>query len=293
MLESSSTLGVAKQSQQRSLRVSRIMQESDLSIMKLNQGSLVVRPRGVVSGYLVVTEFSSVYVPFKGRPEQIRLRLSDDVRKGTIFMAQRTTQGLVLEDVMVWKGDLVWLHKTFPDRWSLLRQFFATHVVLDPVLQRLSVKPVSFSTAPPAFDVKSVLEWIPHGAGQRRLLFVPNGEPTVTPVSTVATVTIPTNTMTYAPNKVEESELLDEIAVEPVTEVTVEPPVSSKIILAKRDISGPDVFQLWRGTEALGMALIRTMAVSKAMRLHKGEDIPVEAIFNGKFKKWEIMSVRS
>jgi len=217
-------------------------------------------------------------------------------------MVQRTPQGLVLEDVMVWKGDLVWLHKSFPDRWSLLRQFFATHIVLDPALQRLSVKPVSFSTAP-AFDVKSVLEWVPHGAGQRRLLFIPNGgeEPNVgTAIPAIPAAipdAIPAATTTTAAIPVDESELLIEeehevTEVTEVTEVIAIPTITNTSIIAKRDISGPDVFQLWRGKEALGMALIRTMAISKALRLHKGEDIPVEAIFNGKFKKWEIINVR-
>jgi hypothetical protein len=39
------------------------------------------------------------------------------------------------------------------------------------------------------------------------------------------------------------------------------------------------------------MALIRTMAISKALRIAKGEEISVEAVFNGKFNKWEIINV--
>jgi hypothetical protein len=41
------------------------------------------------------------------------------------------------------------------------------------------------------------------------------------------------------------------------------------------------------------MALIRTMAISKALRLAKGEEIPVEAVLNNKFHKWEIINVPS
>jgi hypothetical protein len=282
MLES--TLGVAR-GQIRPLRVSRIMQESDLSIIKSYQGSLVVRPRGVMSGFLVIQEFHAIYIPFKGRPEQIRLRLSDDMRKGTIFMAQRTQQGMVLEDVLVWKGELVWTSKTFPDRWSMLKDFFTNHLVIDSVLQRISIKPVVLVTtiAVPAFEPKSVLEWIPHAPGQRRLLFVPNGEP--------EQVQAPTQIQIQKPEVIPKAvaptiEHVSEPTVPTITEIT-------SSIIAKRDASGPDVFQLWRGAEALGMALIRTMAISKALRLVKTEEIPVEATFNGKFHKWEIINVHS
>jgi hypothetical protein len=299
-----STLGVGK-GQIRQLRVSRLLQESDLSIIKSYPGSLVVRPRGVMSGFLVIQEFHTIYIPFKGRPEQIRLRVSDDMRKGTIFMAQRTQQGMVLEDVLVWKGDMVWTSKTFPDRWSMLRDFFTNHVALDSVLQRISVKPVTLvpTSSIPAFDTKSVLEWIPHSPGQRRLLFVPNGEPELVHASaqlqiqkpdvrTAATVEQPRNILIIP----EEQKHITEVPEPTLALSLTAAPQTTETkgsIVAKRDASGPDVFQLWRGAEALGMALIRTMAISKALRLVKTEEIPVEATFNGKFHKWEIINVQS
>jgi len=284
MLEThASTLGVGKA---RPLRLSRLMQEADLSVVRSNQGSMVIRPRGVMSGFLVIQEFCSTYVPFKGRPEQVRLRVSEEMRKGTVFMAYKQQQTLVLEDVLVWKGGLVWTSKTFPERWFLLNKFFTNHVALDPAFQRLSVKPVTFvqPIAPPAFDSKSVLEWIPHAPGQRRLLFVPNGEEVV-PVEPVAL----------------QSVVVERLRTAMTLPTVVSPPIAANqvtqsvgtTILAKRDPSGPDVFQLWRGSESLGMALIRTMAISKALRLAKGEEIPVEAVLNNKFHKWEIIHVPS
>lgn len=287
MLEThASTLGVGKV---RPLRLSRLLQDADLSVIRSNQGSMTVRPRGVMSGFLVIQEFHSVYVPFKGKPEQVRLRVSDDMRKGTVLMAYKQQQGLVLEDVIVWKGGLVWLSKTFPERWFLLNKFFTNHAVLDSALQRMSVKPVTFvqPTAAPAFDVKSVLEWIPHAPGQRRLLFVPNGEDVIPtckePVAALQSAV--TERLRSVP-----------VAVNTVTTTVTRPPTPTTqsvgtAIIAKRDPSGPDVFQLWRGSESLGMALIRTMAISKALRLAKGEEIPVEAVLNNKFHKWEIINV--
>jgi len=294
-----STLGVAR-GQIRPLRVSRIMQDSDLSIIKSYQGSLAIRPRGVMSGFLVIQEFHTIYIPFKGRPEQIRLRVGDDIRKGTIFMAQRTQQGMVLEDVLVWKGDMVWTSKTFPDRWSMLKDFFTNHVALDSVLQRISVKPVTLvpTASIPAFDTKSVLEWIPHAPGQRRLLFVPNGEPELVPakpqVQTQAQIQKPV-AIEHPRNILIISEEQKQITEVPEPTIAAAPQTieTKSSIVAKRDASGPDVFQLWRGAEALGMALIRTMAISKALRLVKTEEIPVEATYNGKFHKWEIINVHS
>jgi hypothetical protein len=291
MLEThASTLGVGKA---RPLRLSRLLQEADLSIIRSNQGSMTVRPRGVVSGFLVIQEFCSTYVPFKGRHEQVRLRVCDDMRKGTVFMAYKQQQTIVLEDVIVWKGGLVWTSKTFPERWSLLNKFFTNHVTLDAAFQRL--KPVTFvqPTAAPAFDAKSVLEWIPHAPGQRRLLFVPNGEAEPAPLQSVVVERL--RAVLSPPTVV--SQPVTNTVSNPTTVTAVarpQAPVTKSVgttILAKRDPSGPDVFQLWRGSEALGMALIRTMAISKALRLAKGEEIPVEAVLNNKFHKWEIINV--
>ena len=289
MLEThASTLGVGKV---RPLRLSRLLQDADLSVIRSNQGSMAVRPRGVMSGFLVIQEFHSMYVPFKGRPEQVRLRVSDDMRKGTVLMAYKQQQGLVLEDVIVWKGGLVWTSKTFPERWFLLNKFFTNHATLDQALQRMSIRPVTFvqPTAAPAFDAKSVLEWIPHAPGQRRLLFVPNGED-IAPVQIEPVLTLQTVVTERLRSVLTSLPVLAQTTAAPKPQSTQS---VGTTILAKRDPSGPDVFQLWRGSESLGMALIRTMAISKALRLAKGEEIPVEAVLNNKFHKWEIINVQS
>jgi hypothetical protein len=165
------------------------------------------------------------------------------------------------------------------------------------------VKPVTLvpTSSIPAFDTKSVLEWIPHSPGQRRLLFVPNGEPELVhahvptqiqiqkpDVRTAVSIEQPRNILIIP----EEQKHITEVP-EPTIAAAPQTTETKGSIVAKRDASGPDVFQLWRGAEALGMALIRTMAISKALRLVKTEEIPVEATFNGKFHKWEIINVQS
>jgi hypothetical protein len=54
---------------------------------------------------------------------------------------------------------------------------------------------------------------------------------------------------------------------------------------------GPDVFSVWRGEERLGLGLVRTLAISKALRLANLDEIQVVAEHNKQFDKWEIKSV--
>ena len=54
---------------------------------------------------------------------------------------------------------------------------------------------------------------------------------------------------------------------------------------------GPDVYSVWRGEERLGLGLVRTLAISRALRLADLENITVAAIHNKQFDKWEIQSV--
>ena len=57
---------------------------------------------------------------------------------------------------------------------------------------------------------------------------------------------------------------------------------------------GPDVYAVYRGEERLGLALVRTLAVSKALRLAAGREgsaAPVSAEFNKTFEKYEILGL--
>ena len=54
---------------------------------------------------------------------------------------------------------------------------------------------------------------------------------------------------------------------------------------------GPDVFSVWRSEEKLGLALVKTLAISRALRVAEGATIPIEAVWNKGFDKWEIMKI--
>jgi len=65
-----------------------------------------------------------------------------------------------------------------------------------------------------------------------------------------------------------------------------------EIFVAKREqVVGPDVFSVWRGEEKLGLAMVRTLAISRALRTCTKETIPVKTTWNKQFEKWEILSV--
>ena len=62
--------------------------------------------------------------------------------------------------------------------------------------------------------------------------------------------------------------------------------------LARKDAAaGPDVFTVYRGEEKLGYALVKTLAISKALRSSTQTDINIHAVWNSQFNKWEIQSV--
>jgi len=75
-----------------------------------------------------------------------------------------------------------------------------------------------------------------------------------------------------------------------VATVTTNPGFVAK----KESGMGPDVYAIWRGEERLGLALVRTLAVSRALRLAITEgrtEIGVRAELNKSFEKYEILGL--
>jgi hypothetical protein len=68
-------------------------------------------------------------------------------------------------------------------------------------------------------------------------------------------------------------------------------PPSSDYRAKKETAIGPDVYSLWKGEERLGIALVRTLEISRALRLTKQPEIRVHAEWSKQFEKWEIKSV--
>jgi hypothetical protein len=246
--------------------IARLCKEEDVGKMRSQEAAVGVRPRGILSGFLVIVPGSkgqAVFLPpsvEKAAPVLLRLRAHPDVFKyGCILSAYRHKGALVVEDALVWREEPVFYCMRFPERWALVHCFFRA-LKNDPVLQGVDLVAATY-TVPSAVTVPeahSVVEWVPFEANQRRLVVVP---------AVAAGVA-----ETKASTKVE----------------TV--PSSSEVI-ARRDPVGPDVYQLWRGATSLGQALVRTLTVSKALRLYEGESVPVSVTFHKGFSKWEVTGV--
>lgn len=258
----------------RNLGVSRMFGTSDIPSCVRNAHVAASRPRGVISGFLTIVPGTGVvYIPpiaAKVPPQRLRLRVSPQLlANGAIFSAYMTRESprsLVIEDVLVWDRADVWSTRKFSDRWNnLLAEFAASHFRSDPILQGCAV---TFATycAPNTLnepDEKTVIELVPESAGVKRLIWMP---PRVAPAAVSSDTTVPaTKEQQYS--------------------------------VQKEAGMGPDVYAVYKGATRLGLALVRTLAISKALRLAGGSvgsgAVPVRAELNKTFEKYEILEVLS
>lgn len=252
--------------------ISRMMNDNDKSA--LSQGTLVaaVRPRGILSGFLAIVpnlDYAVFLPPIAAKigPQRIRMRLSDTVKeKGAIFSAYITREkNMVLEDILVWQEKSVWFTEPFKQRWNnTMNSFVSEHWKEDSLLQGLSI---TLATYIPLATIEepeqgSVIEFIPNQSNQKRMIWIGSQtapkSPQVTPTSTNM-------------NK---------------TDV--------KFTVKKETGMGPDVYAIFKNDERMGVALVRTLVVSRALRsavADKAEMIAVSAIHNKQFDKYEIVSV--
>jgi hypothetical protein len=252
------------------LGISRMFGTSDKMTLVRNSMAVAVRPRGVLSGFLAVVPGAGVvYIPpiaAKVPPQRIRLRISDTLRAdGAVFSAYITRdvpRRLVLEDILVWRGEAVWKSRPFSERWNnLMAEFVSTHFREDSVLQECSVVLASYLSPQTIGEPsdKEVVEFIPEAAGSKRLIWMPP-RPTETAKPSTSAETTPNFTV------------------------------------RKEAGMGPDVYAIYNDTTRLGLALIRTLAVSKALRLavsKTSEPVLVRAEHNKTFDKYEVLELLS
>jgi len=247
--------------------ISRMLNDSDITHLMNGQYVAAFRPRGIISGFLVVAPGSSsfVYLPpvaAKMGPQQIQTRLSSEIKaKGALFSAYMTRDNdtgartLIIEDVLVWNDKPVWWHNAFTERWSYLSEFFDKHFIQDIKLQRCTIQPQTYmalqNVANEEPTAKQVVEFTPIVKGQKRYIWMPP--------------------------RVEERV----ISEEPLT-------------VRKEVGSGPDVYIVYKGATRMGQALVRTLAISKALRAavpSVDSSASVHAVFNKQFEKWDIQGL--
>jgi hypothetical protein len=259
----------------RNLGVSRMFGTGDIGSCVRNAHVAALRPRGVISGFLTIVPGTGVvYIPpiaAKVPPQRLRLRVSSQLlTNGAIFSAYMTRESprtLVIEDILVWNGTDVWSGRKFSDRWNnLLAEFAAAHFRSDTILQGCAVVFATYC-APNTLsepDEKHVIELVPEAAGVKRLIWMP---PRAAPVLT------------------------------PASEADVPAMKEQQFSVQKEVGMGPDVYAVYKGATRLGLALVRTLAISKALRLAcgpvGGAAVPVRAELNKTFEKYEILEVLS
>ena len=253
----------------KTLGISRMYSENgaDKALIRKEKVVASLRPRGILSGFLAVVPNLgyAVYLPpiaARMGPQRIRLRLSSQVTAdGAIFSAYfNKTRQLVIEDVLTWQTNPVWHTKPFKERWERIATDFVTNH-FKPMLeiqgieivlaQYTSVNQVQAQEP----DANHVVEFVLNNPNTKRIIWIPpKTEPT------------------------------------PVTQPAKEPTPGADVFKVKKEM-GPDVFSVWRGEERLGLGLVRTLAISKALRLANLAEVEVVAEHNKQFDKWEIKSV--
>jgi len=251
----------------KTLGISRMYSENgaDKALIRKEKVVASLRPRGILSGFLAVVPNLgyAVYLPpiaAKMGPQRLRLRLSPAVLKdGAIFSAYfNRHKQLVIEDVLTWQGSPVWHTKPFKERWErIIADFAANHFKSMLELQGTEIVLAQYTSVNQLQaqepDANHVVEFVLNGANTKRIIWIPP-------------------------------------KVEPATQAVKETVPDADVFKVKKEM-GPDVYSVWRGEKRLGLGLVRTLAISRALRLVNLDEIQVIAEHNKQFDKWEIKSV--
>lgn len=249
--------------------ISRMCGEQDMNTLATQTYVASFRPRGIISGFLAVVPSLgyAVFLPpvaSRTQPFRVRMRLDSSLyEEGAIFSAyvtgNRSTSTLVVEDILVFRGKSLWFTSVFQERWKILKDFLEHMWQPDTVYQGVPIRFASYisldklvaSGTPEKQDENSVIEFVPNSINQKRLIWMP---PKVAPIAS-----------------------------------------SIQLTARKETGSGPDVFMIYRGAEKLGQALVRTLAISKELRaafsISTISEVPVNAVQNRQFDKWEILGL--
>ena len=230
--------------------ISKLFQDADVASLKTLKAVVATRPRGVLSGHLVIAK-DVTFVPSamsKQSAFTFPMRLSFPKAIGDIvFSAYMDNGDLVIEDTLVWEGKYVGA-AGFEERWKYVGSFVKFWQP-DDVIQGHSIRLAEYKSLLEMQEPedRQVLEFVPLAPHAKRLVWIPEAE-----------------------------------AAKPTT-----------WIARRETLVGPDIFSLWcpRTGEKQGMALVRTLAVSKVLRLHPVDEFHVNTVWNKMFERWEIMGL--
>ena len=251
----------------------------------------------------------------------LRMRHSPTVYNGggAIFAATLCVSDSVLwiEDVLTWEGKNIWNTSPFSKRWSVLKSWFESDWSEDVILQRgLAIKPRN-PEALETFksDPGDVWEFIPEDAQRRRLFwkdrrldkmelpqfpFKPKDRPKFMEIEEQKTKEIQERRKQNQEKRQKQNTII-QASNNPVEKVGVMDTYfpnlpqhndGSLVAVAKKEPTGPDVYSLFSAENTpLGIAVIRKMMLSLAMRTHCVEKVHVKVEWNSSFDRWEIVDV--
>jgi hypothetical protein len=246
--------------QGKSLGITRMFQEADVAALKSLKAVASLRPRGVLSGFLVIAPATSqcptpicAFLPpvtGKQQPFVIRMRIADSLQKeGAIFSAYSDNGDLVIEDVLTWRGKSLFSSAGFEERWKRLAELLEMWVP-DDILQGCGIRfseYMSLAALQEPTD-RQVVEFVPLAPNMKRMVWVPTEEGAKT---------------------------------------------MQQWIAKREGLVGPDIFSLWsdKGEKQPHLGLVRTLATSRVLRLHPVDEFHVNAAWNKMFERWEILGI--
>lgn len=224
--------------------ISKLFQDSDITALKTMKAVATLRPRGILSGYLVIADTIQFVPPAtaKQSPFPVRMRLNSNMRD-IVFSAYTDNGDIVIEDVLVWQGKQV--TADFEERWKYVGEFVESWQPDGP-LQGCTIRLAEYTSLADLQEPseRQVVEFVPFAS--KRLVWIPPAEA-----------------------------------------------AAKSVWIAKREsLVGPDIYSLWSTTgEKQGNAVVRTLAVSKALRLHPVDEFRVNTTWNKMFERWEILGI--
>jgi len=288
-------------------RFANMLSSKSLGVVKHAPMFVSKRPGPARTGYLCFYAPLKVAIYIEDVPVDpkiciLRMRHSPSIYAtgGAIFAATLSVpeSTLWIEDVLFWEGRNLWSSQSFTQRWTVLKRWFETDWAEDTAIQRgLVIKPrqpLPLSSFKP--EAGDVWEFIPDDNSRRRLIWKDKRLNQVV-LNSYPQKPKPRVERRVEPAEIEETQEQTSKTVQAGILDTYFPSLISRsdgslVAIAKKDLTGPDVYSLFTAdAKPLGIAVIRKMALSHAMRTHCTEKTLVRVEWNSSFDRWEILDV--
>ncbi len=201
----------------------------------------------------------------------------------TVFAATLcpAARELLVEDVLMWKGDDVANSLTFRKRFTLVNRWIEHYCEADArLLGGLQVRAATW-TALDAVTPDGVWEFQQDEAGRKRLMWLPPRAADPGPKH-----------QQYTEHPAPVITVTDRLSPGSRTAVTADAPAEGPLVANATKEAGPDQWALTSADGvSLGRALIRTLDVSSALRSCGSTTARLEVEWNAVFGKWEARAI--